>query len=201
MEYIVHQIVVGELRTNCYLLVDAATNKCLIIDPGDDFQKIKSFIYSKNLTPLFIINTHGHADHITANSQFGLPVYIHEDDAEFLSDPHKNLSLAPFIVQGRPERLLKDGEIIKADNLNLQVIHTPGHTPGSICLLCGEVLFSGDTLFASGVGRTDIPYSSTEKLINSIKKKLFVLADNIKVYPGHGASTTIGKEKKGKKIV
>ena len=201
MEYIVHRIVVGELQTNCYLLVDVAANECLIIDPGGDFQKIKSFIHSRDLTPLFIINTHGHADHITANSQFGLPVYIHEDDAGFLSDPHKNLSPAPFIVQGRPERLLKNGEIIKAGNLNLQVIHTPGHTPGSICLLCGEVLFSGDTLFASGVGRTDLPYSSTEELINSIKKKLFVLADNIKVYPGHGPSTTIGKEKKGKEIV
>ena len=201
MEYIIYRIVVGELQTNCYLLVDAETKRCLIIDPGGDFQKIRSFIRSRNLTPLFIINTHGHADHIAANSQFGLPVYIHEDDAGFLSDPHKNLSPSPFIVQGRPERLLKDGNIIKAGNLNLEVIHTPGHTPGSICLLCGETLFSGDTLFASGVGRTDIPYSSAEKLINSIKSKLFVLADNIKVYPGHGPATTIGQEKKRKEIV
>lgn len=178
--YAVYKIVVGQLQTNCYLLVDNNSNTCAIIDPGADYKKIKDYIDRKKLKPLFIINTHGHTDHIMANEQFNLPVYMHKDDAGFLFSP---------------ARILNDADKIKLGDLVIEVIHTPGHTPGGISLLCSEILFSGDTLFASGVGRTDLPYSSETKLIDSINK-LFKLPDNIKVYPGHGPETTIGKEKR-----
>lgn len=197
MSHIVYKIVVGELQTNCYLLADTQSKKCAIIDPGGDYQKIKTFIGSQNLIPSFIINTHGHADHILANSQFKLPVYIHKNDAGFLSDLNKNLSQTGYVMEKKPERLLEDGDIIELGNLPLKVIHTPGHTPGSICLLYNGVLFSGDTLFDSGVGRSDWPYGNLAQLINSIQNKLFILADNLKVYPGHGPETTIGREKRG----
>ncbi|UCH12269.1 MAG: MBL fold metallo-hydrolase [Candidatus Omnitrophota bacterium] len=184
MIYLIDKIVVGGLQTNCYLLADAKSKLCAIIDPGGDSPLIKEHLKSKEITPSFIINTHGHPDHIMSNGEFDLPIYIHKDDAKALAGLH-------------PDKLLNDGDKIQLENLTIDVIHTPGHTPGSICLLCDDLLFSGDTLFASGVGRTDLPGGSENQLINSIKNKLFILNGGIKVYPGHGPETTIGKEKEG----
>jgi len=196
MGYKVYKITVGALQTNCYILADEKSKRCMIIDPGGDYKEIKRFIDSNSLVPSFIVNTHGHADHIMANDRFDVPVYMHKADADFLSDPDKNLAVPGFLVHKKPERFLEDGEIIELGDLDIKVLHTPGHTPGGICLLCNGVLFSGDTLFASGVGRTDLPGGNTERLFESIRKKLFTLDDNVKVYPGHGPATTIGKEKK-----
>lgn len=184
MVYLIDKIVVGDLQTNCYLLADAKSKRCTIIDPGGDSPLIKEHLKSKKITPSFIINTHGHPDHIMSNGEFDLPIYIHKDDAKALAGLH-------------PDKLLNDGDRIQLENLTIDIIHTPGHTPGSICLLCDDLLFSGDTLFASGVGRTDLPGGSENQLINSIKNKLFILNGGIKVYPGHGPETTIGKEKEG----
>lgn len=181
MAYLVDKIVVGGLQTNCYILAEAESKHCAIIDPGADYKKIKGVIDKKNLVPLFIINTHGHPDHIMANNQFNLPVYIHKEDVKLLSYPNKSP--------------VSDRNKIKLENLTITVIHTPGHTPGSICLLCKSVLFSGDTLFASGIGRTDLPGGNEQQLKNSIGEKILTLPDDTKVYPGHGPETTIGKEK------
>lgn len=198
MDYYIHKIPVGELQANCYLFVDVKSNKCAVIDPGAEPEKIKEVIERNNLTPLFIINTHGHADHILANEQLNLPVYISKYDADFFTDPNKNLSslYGNFTFSKKPARLLDDNDKIDVEGLVLKVIHTPGHTPGGICLLHKGVLFSGDTLFASGIGRTDLPYGSEAQIINSIKNKLFTLPDETKVYSGHGPETTIGKERR-----
>lgn len=194
----VYKIEVGQLQTNCYILAPAKSKECAIIDPGADYKAIKALIDAKKLNPLFIINTHGHADHIMANANFHLPVYIHEQDALCLSDPARNLSYAftAPVRQHISPQLLYDGDSIKLATLSIKVIYTPGHTLGSICLLCEDVLFSGDTLFALSIGRTDIPFSDETKIISSIKSRLLVLPDDTKVYPGHGPQTTIGKEKK-----
>lgn len=194
MDYLVDKIIVGELETNCYILAEETSKTCAIIDPGADYKKIKKYLDSRDFTPLFIINTHGHGDHIMADEEFNLPIYIHKDDADFLHDPGKNLSFV-YSIKRKADKILMDGDEINLGNLVIKVIHTPGHTPGGICLLCEDILFSGDTLFASGVGRTDLPYADEAKLIDSIKTKLFILNDNVKVYPGHGPETTIGKEK------
>ncbi len=196
MNHRIYRVVAGELQTNCYILIDIKSKVCAIIDPGGGYQKIKDLITARDLTPSFIINTHGHADHIMANEKFNLPVYIHKADAVFLTDPNKNLSINGFIMERKPNRFLEDGDVIKLGLLDIKVIHTPGHTPGGVCLLCNGVLFSGDTLFASGIGRTDLPGGNLDKLLESIKGKLFRLDDNIIVYPGHGPATTIGREKR-----
>lgn len=195
---IIEKIMVGEVEANCYLVANDQTREAVIIDPGADAPKIKKYIQKWDLDCLYIINTHGHIDHIGANNEFALPIMIHEEDSAFLDNPGFNLSLfmgKPFTSR-KAERLLKDKELIKVEGLDFRVIHTPGHTPGSICLRLNNYLFTGDTLFAQGVGRTDFPYSSAEQLINSIKEKLFTLDPGVEIYPGHGPVSTIGKEKK-----
>ena len=194
---IIEKIIVGEIEANCYLVADEATKEAVIIDPGAEPAKIKRYIQKHGLNCLFIINTHGHIDHIAANNDFNIPIMIHEKDAPLLYSPELNLSsfvVSPFTSR-QAHRLLKDGEKIEIGALNFSVIHTPGHTPGSICLRLDNCLFTGDTLFAQGVGRTDFPYSSEGELIKSIKDKLFTLDENTKIYPGHGPVSTIGAEK------
>ena len=193
---ILETVAVGAYQANCYVLAQKDGSKAIIIDPGAEYSKIKKVIDKHKLTPKMIINTHGHIDHIGANDQFGLSVYIHEDDADFLADSKKNMSaLLNLPSLSKTEiKTLKDKDKIGVDNLTLEVMHTPGHTPGCICLKKDDVLFTGDTLFAGGIGRTDFPYACEEKMIESLKK-LMSLADNIKIFPGHGPSSTIGEER------
>ena len=149
-----------------------------------------------------IINTHGHADHILGNVRVkqatNAPILIHKDDADMLPSAQKNLSawIGAGVSCGEGDRLIKDGDKIVIGDFEFKVIHTPGHTPGGICLLTEGVLFSGDTLFAESVGRSDFPGGSHHKLITSIKEKLMVLDDDVKVLPGHGPGSTIGWERK-----
>ncbi|MFH1479562.1 MAG: MBL fold metallo-hydrolase [Candidatus Omnitrophota bacterium] len=194
---LIKKIVVGAIETNCYIAGDEDTKEVFIIDPGGDYKKIKELIDKNSLKPKAIINTHGHGDHILANKDLKLPIWIHRDDADFLSDPSKNMSLmmGGFLSAGHASRLLGEGDILKIGKYSLEVIHTPGHTPGCICLKGDKVLFSGDTLFCNGIGRTDFPYGSYEDIVASIKNNLFKLDDDLVVYPGHGPSTTIGREK------
>ncbi|MCX5688042.1 MAG: MBL fold metallo-hydrolase [Candidatus Omnitrophica bacterium] len=193
----IKKIVVGPLESNCYLAGDEDTKEIYIIDPGGDYKKINSVIDKNSLKPKAIINTHGHGDHIGANKEFGIPVWIHSLDADFLTDSSKNLSgvFGFFLKTKAASRLLKDGDILDIGKYNLEVIHTPGHTPGSICLKTARIIFTGDTLFCEGVGRTDFAYGSQEDIISSIKEKLFTLDDDYVIYPGHGPSSTIRNEK------
>jgi len=193
----IKRFVAGPLETNSYLVWDPSTSDACLVDAGGDAEKIKDFIEENGLHLDFIINTHGHGDHIVANSDFRAPVYIHEMDKDFLLDPGKNLSgafLFPF-VSPAASRILKDGDTVKLGTLTMEIIHTPGHTPGSISIALDDVVFTGDTLFAGGVGRTDFEYGSESSLLRSIKEKLMPLADDIIIYPGHGDESTIGEER------
>jgi len=194
---LIKTIVVGMMETNCYIAGDESTKEVFIIDPGGDYRKIKKVIDSEKLIPKAVINTHGHGDHIGSDSEFGLPVWIHQLDADFLQDPSKNLSGSfGFLMKTKPaERLLKEGDVLKIGKYSLRVLHTPGHTPGSICLKGDDVIFTGDTLFCEGIGRTDFVYGSEKDIIRSIKKKLLILDNKYVIYPGHGPSSTIGNEK------
>ncbi|MFA5339598.1 MAG: MBL fold metallo-hydrolase [Candidatus Omnitrophota bacterium] len=197
MKYILKVLPVGPIAANCYIFGCAETKEAVIIDPGADDKDIKQQVAELGLSPKCVINTHGHADHIGANSKMGLPVFIHASDAQCLTNPMKNVSGMIGIPVCSPpaSRLLEDGDTIEVGNLVLEVLHTPGHSQGSICLWCEDAVFTGDTLFAEGVGRTDLPGGSEAALMRSIKEKLFTLPDATKVYPGHGPATTIGYEK------
>ncbi|NQT23282.1 MAG: MBL fold metallo-hydrolase [Candidatus Omnitrophica bacterium] len=188
---------VGPIETNCYLDYDSKTKEGLLIDPGAYENQISDFIKKENITVKFTVNTHGHYDHIGGNKKFGYPVFIHEGDAECLVNPIRCLSFLGGV--SRPnmsaQRLLKEGDEIKISNISFKVIHLPGHTPGGIGLECDNVIFTGDTLFYEGVGRTDIPFANPKDLEHSLKK-LMRYSDGVKVYPGHGPSSTIGHERK-----
>ena len=194
---LIKKIVVGPLESNCYLFGDETTKEIFVIDPGGDYREIKSVIDKDCLKPKAVINTHGHGDHIGANKEFNVPVWIHRLDADFLMDPSKNLSGAfGFLLKTKTaSRLLEDGDVLNIGKYSLEVIHTPGHTPGSICLKAEDVVFTGDTLFCEGVGRTDFAYGSEEDIMSSTKEKLFTLKDSYIIYPGHGPSSTIRNEK------
>ncbi len=197
-DYLLYTIYLDSVNTNCYIFGSKKTKKVIVIDPGADAGKIKQLIAGESLTPECIVNTHGHIDHIGANHDLGLPVYIHERDANFLTNPL--LSLAAFYgkLKGSPKasRILTDNDVIQISDINLRVIHTPGHTPGGISLYYDGIVFTGDTLFAQGIGRTDFPYGDSKDIENSIKEKLFILDESTLVFPGHGESTTIGSEKR-----
>lgn len=192
----IKRIIVGSLETNCYI-VSSKGKDAFIIDPGDDADTIKKIISEQKLKIHFIINTHSHIDHIKADSELGFPVYIHKLDAAALEDPEANFSTYIFgkFNVCKPARVLYDGDIIRLDDLAIEVLHTPGHTPGGICLKIDGVVFTGDTLFRGGIGRTDLPDGSQEEIISSIKNRLLCLDDKVKIYPGHGEPSTIGRER------
>lgn len=197
--YILHHLTVGPMESNCYIFGSAKSREAAIIDPGADYDRIKELLENKRLAAKFIINTHGHIDHIGANHKFNLPVYIHKADADFLTDPSKSLAAfyPDFSMSPKASRILEDGDEIKIAEICLKVLHTPGHTPGGISLYHNGLVFTGDTLFDGGIGRTDFPYGDHEKLIASIKNKLLELDDKVIVLPGHGPNTTIGAERMG----
>lgn len=194
---ILEKIIVGPMQVNCYILGCPRTSQAIIIDPGAEPEKIKRRLKICGLKVKCIVNTHGHADHIGANTYFALPVYIHQLDAKFLTNPELNLSsmLGLSLSSCAPAKLLKDGQTLKVGDISLKILHTPGHTPGGICLKADKFCLTGDTLFAQGIGRTDIPYASEEDLLTSIREKLFTLPAQVAIYPGHGPSSTIGEEK------
>ena len=195
---ILDKIIVGPLQANCYILGCPRTSRAVVIDPGAEAERIKQRLKKYGLKLDCIINTHGHADHIGANTALAAPVYIHRLDAGFFNNPQLNLSIMfdlPVIVLAAA-KLLEDGQKLKVGTISLEVIHTPGHTPGGICLNAGECIFTGDTLFAQGIGRTNLTYGSEKDLLKSIRERLLPLPDNLVIYPGHGPSSTIGEERK-----
>lgn len=199
---ILEAICVGLMQTNCYILASLNNTSAIIIDPGDEEEKIKKHLNKYRLKAGMIINTHGHIDHIGCDDKFDAPVYIHRQDLALLRSPELNLSsflISSFSVKSKIYTL-EDKEDIQLGEIKLQTIHLPGHTPGGIALWLKEpiskILFTGDSLFYQGIGRTDFPGADERLLIKSIKDKLWNFADDTVIYPGHGPSSTIGEEKK-----
>jgi len=187
----VKMFTVGVIQTNCFIVGDAQTKDAVVIDPGfDSASEAKSIlkeIERNRFRVKFIINTHGHPDHTSGNKTMkeatGASILIHEYDAPLLRNPSA-------------DKTIREGDIVELGEVKLRVLHTPGHSKGSIALLGADAVFSGDTLFAGGIGRYDLPGGSLEEIMNSLKNKLLILPDHLKVYPGHGPVTTMGEEKR-----
>lgn len=197
-------IAVGQLEVNCYVVWDKVTKEAFVIDPGADHSEILDAVKEHALTVNYVVNTHGHFDHVGSDAEvskaLGAKLVIHENDAPLLADAHDHGATWGIKISRQPtaDIYMKDGDELQAGSIRLKVLHTPGHTPGGVCLFEKNegMLFTGDTLFAGSIGRTDFPGGSFEEIMSSINEKILPLGDNIKVYPGHGPSSTIGKEKK-----
>ena len=200
LDYFLESLVVGDLQMNCYIFGCSATRQAVIIDPGGDAELIVSAVAEIGATIKMILLTHGHYDHIAGlrevKQHFNCPVLIHVADEEALTNPMVNLSaLTGANITCEPaEQILDDGDQVAVGNLRLEVIHTPGHTPGGVCFRYGKVVFGGDVLFQGSIGRTDLPGGDYSTLIRSIRTQLLVLEEETRVYNGHGPSTTIGAE-------
>jgi len=199
---ILKNLVVGPLATNCYIVGSESSKEGMIVDPGDEAEVILRNVKDLGLEIRSIVLTHGHIDHIGALKEVkeatGAEVAIHSDDAQALQE--KSVSTLLGLSYSAPlpaDRLLKDGDSMDIGDLHFLVLHTPGHSPGCICLLGEGIIFSGDTLFNFGIGRYDLPGGNYSQLMNSIHTRLMTLPDNTTVYPGHGPDTTIGAERSG----
>lgn len=194
----------GPIQTNCYIVQDEAGN-CLIIDPGEESSRIIRKVVSQEMTPIAILLTHAHFDHIGAvdsiRDRFGIPVYIHEEEREWLSDPKLNGSAKypglPDVRNRKPNHLITQEGMMEVGPFSFEVRHTPGHSPGSVSYIFEDARFAivGDTLFKRSVGRTDLPGGNTGILLDSIHNKLLTLDDDFIIYPGHESWTTPGDEK------
>lgn len=200
---IVDWATVGPFRQNSYVLGDPETKEAVLVDPGDEPQAIEAILAKHGLTPKYVLNTHAHLDHVNAVHHFqekwGLPFYLHQGDREWLEGLPLQGRMFGFPTSPVPrvDRWVADGEVLPLGSKRIEVIHTPGHTPGGCCLLLRDdkVLVTGDTLFAGSVGRTDFPGGSWEQLEASIKGRLFPLGDDVAFYSGHGPPSTLGEER------
>ena len=179
------KLVVGPYQTNCYILGDKETHQGLVIDPGDEVFRISQEISRASITIRYILITHGHMDHTGGAAELksitGAPVLIHPLDASGLNFG--------------PDGYLQDTQRLQFGHYSISVIHTPGHSPGSVSFYAPGAVFTGDALFAGSVGRTDFPGGDHRKLVEGIRNRVFPLGDDLRVYPGHGPSSTIGRER------
>lgn len=194
----VDQLVLGELNTNCYILSHDQTQKCLIIDPADSGETINQWLLEQQLTPLGIILTHGHFDHVLATLEvktaWNIPVYLHQDDNFLLTKAQASARhwLGRMVDPIPPaDKDLSSSSHLQIEVFNLTVVPTPGHTPGSVCISTTAGLFTGDTIFADCVGRTDFSYSDPNQLLVSLRE-LNQLDPQVTIFPGHGPSSTLG---------
>lgn len=201
-EFNMKTIVLGIVQTNCYIISNGNTKEAIVIDPADDAMKIEQYLKANDLACKGILLTHGHFDHIMAAKELSedtqAKIYAHEEEVKLLQDAQMNASAhirRECILT--PDVMLKDQEVLTLAGFTVKVIHTPGHTGGGVCYYFSGhgVLISGDTLFREDIGRSDVPTGDGKKLVESILNKLMILEDSVKVYPGHGESTTIGYER------
>jgi len=204
----IETLIVGPLEVCCYLVYDEMTKKGVIIDPGDNDPRILETIKRLSLKPLYILGTHGHPDHILGaeylREELRIPFLLHLEDYNFFRDPQNFLTfkLWGFPENPKPDEVFEEGAIFQFGESYLRVIHTPGHSPGSVCFYNEreKVLFTGDTLFVEGIGRADLPGGSYKTLMKSLKEKVLTLPEETVIYPGHDygpkPTSTIGYEKR-----
>ncbi|MFW6011796.1 MAG: MBL fold metallo-hydrolase [Desulfosalsimonas sp.] len=198
---ILKALAVGPIMANCYILGCERTKSAAVIDPGDDADRILMKLSEDNLALKYIINTHGHFDHVGGNAALkkasGAELLIHKTDAPMLEQLGRTAASFGLPAENSPppDRTIDEGDEISFGDITLKVLHTPGHSPGGVSLHTDKMVFVGDTLFAGSIGRTDLPGGDYNTLISNIKAKLLVMDDNTKVYTGHGPATTIGQER------
>ena len=199
---VVHQMSVGPLQVNCFIVACRRTSEAAVIDPGEEGERILHFAEEKGLRIRKVVNTHGHFDHIGANQHIvemtGAELLIHGDDLPLLQNARNHAEVYGLSVAASPEpdRLLGQGDTFQVGDLAFSVFHVPGHSPGSICLLAEGHLFVGDVLFSGSIGRTDLPGGDFDSLVKGVRERLFALPDETIVHPGHGPETTIGRERR-----
>lgn len=201
----IETIVVGQLGVNCYLLIDEATRAAVVIDPGDDPHRIEGLICDEDVDMKYFLLTHGHPDHSFAVGELqerfhGVDLLMHQADVPQIGGEPEIVAMyfdVTDYVEPQLGRFLIDRDIVQFGQSSLTVVHTPGHTPGGLCYVSGTVAFTGDTLFADAVGRTDLMGGSHEELMRSIKDRLLTLPDDTVIYPGHGPTSTIRDERVG----
>lgn len=191
----IKRIPAGVYAANCYILMDEDTKEAVVIDPGDDAYNLAKAIKDMNAKVKYILLTHGHADHTGAavqlKNEFNSPIYINEQDYKLIS----NGEFMYGDIEGEVDKYINEGDVFILGNSQIRCILTPGHTPGGVCFLVDDMIFTGDTLFEGSIGRTDLAGGNFETIIKSIKEKLMKLPENITVFPGHGSESSIGKEK------
>lgn len=193
---------VGPLACNCYVVGEESTRRAIVIDPGGDADELAAEIVGQRLSITAIVATHAHFDHIIAAERLravtGAPFMLHDDDRPLLDWMQESGRLFLGVELPPPPEVdtsAKEGDRITVGEVELQVVHTPGHSPGSISLVAPDGVFSGDTLFAGSIGRTDLPGGDMKALLNAVRSKLFVLDEGLAVYPGHGPTTTLAAER------
>jgi glyoxylase-like metal-dependent hydrolase (beta-lactamase superfamily II) len=198
---LIKNIVVGPLEVNCFVIADEGSKKAIVVDPGDEPDRIMDIIENNGFVVEYIICTHGHFDHVGAVSDLkkdtGARVLIHKDELEIYSSAKDMAAFWGYDLDPLPDPdiLAKDADVVTAGNLSFKVIHTPGHSPGGMCLYGEGLVITGDTIFAGSVGRTDF-YGGDIGLLKKSFKRLMELPENTRVLPGHGPETTIGREKR-----
>lgn len=192
----------GPFAENTYVVVGRSGRRAMLVDPGLDSEPVLDAIRERGLTCGLIVNTHGHLDHVACNAFFkretGAPLAIHPADVPLLRNVRAHATMFGLSAEDSPlpDLELAEGAPLEFDGIAFDVLHTPGHTPGGVCLRSGDLMLCGDTLFRGSVGRTDLPGGDWETLVASIRDKLFLLPDDVRCYPGHEGETTIGRERR-----